>query len=676
MATGPHSGFQWTRNEGVDASGNVSDNANESDILFLRLLVDPENATRPNTWLMWTDKTDDSGASREDLESGAATADHEFRLIWQIPDELQDGQWHELAIPLPPTTKAALDSAKAGVKLDGSPLDTPLDDLAMNWDYPGAWSNGGYGIGSGFGTDTNDPLWREFEWTNVKNFGVMFDTDQGGGPIYIDDMYIGTENTDLSAALNPPTAMTGVSFSPNGPMNVISWTHNPDYGAYNVYVSESPFGAGKTVDGAALVATVPFNADNFSVEHSFEVPHPSLAPLPLYYAVTSLSLFGVENTDVANSTGQISNDQLPTQPFIVQLTEEEGNTLFDNLQAGTVSPDGFPEWLVPFGVNASHSSAGDAPLPDNDDDNSADVWIGYTDFNELFIYAEVKDDVLEFGGENNNGAETWQWDSFEIGWGSYDVREIPGGSLIGGSPHQDYGRGSEPDYQFRVSLFDDAAGNLVKTSAFFSTLTGPDGEGEVQGGGTAGEPLTDDNGNTIGWKFLSLFPLDGIAIAGDQVFSPPGPNEVTIIPFNIALNDADGAGREHQMIWTTKGNAGPNWWNTPAQWMSVAVAGREASTVSNEEEDLPFEYALDQNYPNPFNPATTISFSLARTEAVKLSIYNVLGQKVATLYDGEQMVAGAHKVAFDARHLASGLYLYRLEAGTSFIQTKQMVLIK
>ncbi len=89
---------------------------------------------------------------------------------------------------------------------------------------------------------------------------------------------------------------------------------------------------------------------------------------------------------------------------------------------------------------------------------------------------------------------------------------------------------------------------------------------------------------------------------------------------------------------------------------------------------LPFDYALDQNYPNPFNPVTTIQFSLEKAGKAKLEIYNVLGQKVATLVDGE-LNAGAHRLQWNATNLASGIYFYRLQS-RDFVATKKAILVK
>jgi len=90
--------------------------------------------------------------------------------------------------------------------------------------------------------------------------------------------------------------------------------------------------------------------------------------------------------------------------------------------------------------------------------------------------------------------------------------------------------------------------------------------------------------------------------------------------------------------------------------------------------DAPAEYSLEQNYPNPFNPSTNINFSLAEPGVVKLTVYNLLGQKVKLILD-EFREAGAHSITFDASELPSGAYFYTIEA-SNFKQTKKMLLAK
>jgi hypothetical protein len=90
--------------------------------------------------------------------------------------------------------------------------------------------------------------------------------------------------------------------------------------------------------------------------------------------------------------------------------------------------------------------------------------------------------------------------------------------------------------------------------------------------------------------------------------------------------------------------------------------------------EIPLTFSLKQNYPNPFNPATTIQFDLPKTSWVSLKIYNILGEEVATLIS-DNMAAGTYKYRWNAAELASGLYIYRLEAG-EYIKTKRMILMK
>ena len=89
---------------------------------------------------------------------------------------------------------------------------------------------------------------------------------------------------------------------------------------------------------------------------------------------------------------------------------------------------------------------------------------------------------------------------------------------------------------------------------------------------------------------------------------------------------------------------------------------------------VPAEFFLSQNYPNPFNPETIFNFGLPEDGIVKLVVYNILGQRVATLVDGKQE-AGIHSVKWDASHLSAGVYFYHLQAGDNS-QIKKCILVK
>jgi hypothetical protein len=88
----------------------------------------------------------------------------------------------------------------------------------------------------------------------------------------------------------------------------------------------------------------------------------------------------------------------------------------------------------------------------------------------------------------------------------------------------------------------------------------------------------------------------------------------------------------------------------------------------------PADFALNSNYPNPFNPRTVLSYDLPQACDVTLVIYNTLGQVVATLVDGHRE-AGSYTVEWDGSGVASGMYLYRLEAD-AFAETRKMILLK
>jgi len=108
--------------------------------------------------------------------------------------------------------------------------------------------------------------------------------------------------------------------------------------------------------------------------------------------------------------------------------------------------------------------------------------------------------------------------------------------------------------------------------------------------------------------------------------------------------------------------------------VTVELATYEGAPVRIDSEPLPLTFALGQNYPNPFNPHTTISFSLPKGTDVKLEVFNLAGQKVATLLD-EYLAAGTHQYRWDGSDVCSGVYFYRIKTNTH-TASKKMVLLK
>jgi hypothetical protein len=178
----------------------------------------------------------------------------------------------------------------------------------------------------------------------------------------------------------------------------------------------------------------------------------------------------------------------------------------------------------------------------------------------------------------------------------------------------------------------------------------------------------------------------GDAVAGDSMYTVIFRYTTTdtkgqVYKFGIGGSDNEGGfGNNHVAniddtdttftILTQFGSIDPKRYS---RWDFDAHAPKPPTSV-REIGGVPLVYALDQNYPNPFNPTTTIRFEIPKQSNVELKVYNLLGQVVATLVSGE-MKAGNHEATFDAAKLSSGVYFYKLVAG-SFIETKKMLLLK
>jgi hypothetical protein len=170
-----------------------------------------------------------------------------------------------------------------------------------------------------------------------------------------------------------------------------------------------------------------------------------------------------------------------------------------------------------------------------------------------------------------------------------------------------------------------------------------------------------------------------------------GPNSYSLPPYHSGHGTV---GKRVPMgapigVYTYTGNVGEypdEVWDSDE--FDFEVTGKAGATSGSEEwevvysdgfwgsigENLPQEFALSGNHPNPFNASTVIQYELPRTAHVRLELYNLFGQKVATLVDSEQQ-AGYKSVTWDASEVSSGLYFYKLTAG-DFSETKRMILVK
>lgn len=121
-------------------------------------------------------------------------------------------------------------------------------------------------------------------------------------------------------------------------------------------------------------------------------------------------------------------------------------------------------------------------------------------------------------------------------------------------------------------------------------------------------------------------------------------------------------------------------YNSATDFQQVMQSYQNVTAVAQTPKNMPAKYNLAQNYPNPFNPSTTIKFSMAKSGLVTLVIYNAIGQKIRTLVN-RQITAGNHEVKWDGRDsngltVSSGIYFYRISAGSNFTASKKMILLK
>ena len=168
-----------------------------------------------------------------------------------------------------------------------------------------------------------------------------------------------------------------------------------------------------------------------------------------------------------------------------------------------------------------------------------------------------------------------------------------------------------------------------------------------------------------GYTFELKAPLDSLPLGEDY-------EDNFVFGFEVQVNDMDDAERHNLLRWWSDDN---NSWQD-AGLFGTAVLNPDLLTVGVNEERTPVisTFALEQNYPNPFNPETHIGYTVPADGHVTLTVYNVLGEEVATLVNGYQ-TANHYTVQFDGSSLSSGIYFYTLQTASN-VWTKKMMLLK
>ncbi len=184
------------------------------------------------------------------------------------------------------------------------------------------------------------------------------------------------------------------------------------------------------------------------------------------------------------------------------------------------------------------------------------------------------------------------------------------------------------------------------------------------------QPLNGDlihpNENTFIWTNAERAGSYNFQLSNDADFTELLLDSLNLTSQKLENITLDG---ESTYYWRVRGvnKAGGGEWSSTQEFSTSVITGIET-------EGVPDHYQLQQNYPNPFNPSTNIRYALPEAGEVLLEVFNITGQKVATLVESRKN-AGYHTVKFNASGLASGLYLYRIKSG-DFVQIKKLMLIK
>ena len=430
----------------------------------------------------------------------------------------------------------------------------------------------------------------------------------------------------------PPAAVENVSATPYSYYNLVTWSDNDgeEGETYHVYGSRSEITDVTAAGVDAIAASV--------LEGSQAAVHYLYSPLEdeqqnWYYAVVcSDASLNVGEPGLSASAITNTAKGIPT----ISLTPP----------AAFAADGDLSEWydsgIVPFELGTTDNSWGTPHIigaVTDDIDLFGTIFLA-VDEDYLYVAADVIDDVYDGYQAGDGTGGWWENDVLELFIGLY---EQPGTKHIGMM------RGDEPDYKF----------------FFLETHVVNDFNGQDTLAVNGTENYYHEGFNPD-WVVEAKLALDDIAFGDDIRFNAVDGMRIPIEP---TLHDNDGAGWEGNLVASPTNN--DNAWQTPSVWSSTWI-GEDSLGVGDE--IIPFTYALHQNYPNPFNPITNIQFTIPEQADVKLRIYNVLGRQVDVLVN-ETLPVGHHKILWNPKNLSSGVYFYKLEAG-SFIKTRKMILLK
>jgi len=257
-----------------------------------------------------------------------------------------------------------------------------------------------------------------------------------------------------------------------------------------------------------------------------------------------------------------------------------------------------------------------------------------------------------------------------------------GGSIVGSPVIDGNGTlyvGSEDAKLYAVNRQSGAVKWVFQSAKGIRSTPAISNSGNIYFGNDAGEFYMVDSNATVKWYYKDSASITA-PVLYQQGVAYIGTEGNTVLAF---YDNADSAARgvTERALGKPPVRYMPMWGTYQGNNQRTGLAlGTPLTAVEKVAVQLPTAFRLEQNYPNPFNPATTIKYAIPALSHVKLGIYNILGQKIEELMDGEQE-AGYYEITWSAA-VSTGIYLYRLEARTTgseksaFVQTKRMLLIR
>lgn len=619
-------------------SGSGERDASSGTVIFDQIEL---SGLAPNPWLIFNGKTLDPslqqftwGQSTLEMVQGGGQDPATNALLWTQGDEWNNG-WSGAGWNVDPghslEYRWALDSVRFALKADAgtnSPLrlqfESPHGKRGMDFDITADDQWHEYALNLSDFVVEDDSV--NFDSTNITVVQIMGEGNATAGKkVYIDYLWTGSPEIDVI----PPAKPTGVSVLKGSYQNLITWIDvpNEDGAIYDVYYSTSPITDANV--GSADVVELGIVGGTQLATHVLTAPQTD-QDLTYYYAV--------ECTDAAgNKSGIVATDGI--------TNTAKGVTTISPVAPTNFAADGdLSDWagIPSFRMHPDDGSGTivNNTVIDGDADLSVDAYVAI-DNDYLYFAFDVEDDIIV----TDTTINSWLRDAPDLFIGLYNAH---------GASHVSLERGSEPDYHFRFNsnqaIIDNLGGKIMLRP------TNPDYYWATK--------------FPTGYVVEGRLSLDSLAAAGnDDRFTPVVGQR---IPIDFETGDADATGEREGILTYSIDNQDHSYFDV-SLWSHTWI-GDQMTGVENNSSVKPLIFKLSQNYPNPFNPTTVINYSVATKGAVRLEVFNILGQKVATLLNKVQN-AGQYDVSFDASQLTSGVYIYRIMAG-SFVQSRKMVLLK